>query len=58
MIKNNINIIQLIIIFKIIMYFIIINKIDVLMIVSFHNLNNQLKIKNIKMVKVKYIILN
>jgi hypothetical protein len=54
--KNN-NISQLIIIFKMIIYYIIINKIVVSMIVLYHNLNNQLKI--VKMIKVdNNIVLN
>ncbi len=51
------NITQLIIIFKMIIFYIIINKIVVSMIVLFHNLKNQLK--NVKMIKVdNSIVLN
>jgi hypothetical protein len=54
--KNN-NIIQLIIIFKMIIFYITINKIAVSMIVLFHNLKNQLK--NVKIVKdINSIVLN
>ena len=54
--KDN-NITQLIIIFKMIIYYIIINKIVVSMIVLYLNLNNQLKI--VKMIKVdNNIVLN
>ena len=54
--KDN-NITQLIIIFKMIIFYIIINKIHVFMIVLYLNLNNQLKI--VKMIKVdNNIVLN
>ena len=57
MIMKNNNIIQLIIIFKMITYYITINKIHVSMIVLFHNL--KIVLKNVKIVKViNSIVLN